>query len=94
MKQSMREFLMLKHWPAALSVEWASYALGWSEEEVRILIRKGVLPCLGGARGSERKDISSEELRSLMADPQWMSKARRTIIEAWRFKNRNRLDDK
>jgi len=87
----MREFLDLEHWPAAMSVEYVSYVLGWSENEVHILIRAGILPYLGSSDGSERKDIHTAELLELIADKKWMTKARNCLIAHWRQKNSSRV---
>jgi len=79
--------------PARLLAEQVAKLLNCSTDDVAILVSAGKLRALGKPRPNAVKFFSSIELITLLADPDWLDEATKTIVQFWRRKNarRNRL---
>ena len=64
--------------------------LNCSAEDVAILVTAGKLRALGKPRPNAVKFFSSIELITLLADPDWLDDATKTIVQHWWRKNAQR----
>ena len=92
MRRSQIELLSLIHLPKILELDQVGDLMNFTDYEVRHLASVKHLPVLGGAKGSEHKQVCTAELLRLLDDPDWCSEARRLIIAHWRRKNASRRD--
>ena len=76
--------------PARLLAEQVGKLLNCSTEDVAILVSAGKLRPLGKPRPNAVKYFSSIELITLLADPNWLDEATKTIGQFWRRKNARR----
>ena len=76
--------------PARLLAEQVAKLLNCSTEDVAILVSAGKLRALGKPRPNAVKFFSAIELITLLADPDWLDEATKTIIQFWRRKNAQR----
>src|ERR1035441_6080417 len=79
-----------KDLPARLLAEQVAKLLNCSMEDVAILVSAGKLRPLGKPRPNAVKFFSSIELLTLLADPDWLDDATKTIIQFWKRKNARR----
>jgi hypothetical protein len=95
MKQTALATWAAKDIPARLLAEQVAKLLNCSTDDVAILVSAGKLRALGKPRPNAVKFFSSIELIALLADPDWLDDATKTIIQYWRRKNarRNGLTD-
>jgi hypothetical protein len=61
--------------------------LNCSTDDVAILVSAGKLRALGKPRPNAVKFFSAIELITLLADPDWLDEATKTIVQYWRRKN-------
>lgn len=76
--------------PARLHSSQVAKLLNCSSEDVAILVGAGKLRALGKPKPNSIKYFSSVELITLLADPQWLDEATKTIGQYWRRKNARR----
>jgi hypothetical protein len=76
-----------KDLPARLLAGDVAKLLNCSTEDVTALVSAGKLLPLGKPRPNAVKFFSSIELITLLADPDWLDEATKTIIRYWRRKN-------
>src|ERR1039458_6574174 len=76
--------------PARLLAEQVAKLLNCSTDDVAILVSAGKLRALGKPRSNAVKFFSSIELIALLADPDWLDEATKTIVQYWRRKNARR----
>jgi hypothetical protein len=76
--------------PARLLAGEVAKLLNCSTEDVAILVSAGKLRALGKPRPNAVKFFSAIELITLLADPDWLDDATKTIIQFWRRKNARR----
>jgi hypothetical protein len=79
-----------KDLPARLLAAQVAKLLNCSTEDVAILVSAGKLRALGKPRPNGVKFFSSIELITLLADPDWLDEATKTIGQFWRRKNARR----
>ena len=79
-----------KNIPARLLAGDVAKLLNCSTEDVAILVSAGKLRALGKPRPNAVKFFSSIELIALLADPDWLDDATKTIGQHWRRKNARR----
>ena len=93
MKQTALATWAAKDIPARLLAEQVAKLLNCSTDDVAILVRAGKLRALGKPGPNAVKFFNAVELMDLLADPDWLDDATKTIIQFWRRKNarRNRL---
>jgi hypothetical protein len=87
MHQDIERFLNLKTPPGRLTAQEAAWFLGFSDNEIPILIAKGLLKPLGHPAHNGRKYFLAATLEELRRDEKWFSKASDAIVEYWRCKN-------
>ena len=80
----------VKDLPARLLAEQVAKLLNCSTDDVAILVGAGKLRALGKPRPNAVKFFSSIELISLLADPDWLDEATKTIGQYWKRKNAHR----
>ena len=90
MKQTALATWAAKDIPARLLAEQVAKLLNCSTDDVAILVSAGKLRALGKPRPNAVKFFSAVELISLLADPDWLDDATKTIIQYWRRKNARR----
>ena len=87
MHQDVERFLNLKSPPGRLTKEQAAWLLGFSIDEIPILMAKGLLKPLGHPAANGQKFFLAATLEELRRDEKWFSKACDAIVEYWRYKN-------
>lgn len=76
--------------PARLQAAQVAKLLNCSTDDVAILASAGKLRALGKPKPNSVKFFSSIELITLLADPDWLDEATKTISQFWRRKNARR----
>ena len=76
--------------PARLQSEQVAKLLNCSTDDVAILASAGRLRALGKPKPNSVKFFGSIELIALLADPDWLDEATRTISQYWKRKNARR----
>ena len=76
--------------PARLQAAQVAKLLNCSTDDVAILASAGKLRALGKPKPNSVKFFSSIELITLLADPDWLDEATKTISQYWRRKNARR----
>src|ERR1035437_8293376 len=87
MKQEQKDFLSLRIVPARLTVQEASWFLGFSQHEIPVLMADGLLKPLGRPPRKGLKYFASAELEERRADTKWLAKASYGIVPHWQNKN-------
>jgi hypothetical protein len=87
MQNDIERFLNLKNPPGRLTAEQAAWFLGFSADEIPILIAKGLLKPLGRPAHNGHKYFLAATLEELRRDEKWFNKASEAIVEYWRYKN-------
>src|SRR5258706_562115 len=90
MKQEKKDFLTLAIQPARLSITEAAWFLGFTENDIPVLISVGLLKPLGRPPASGSKYFATAELQSLRSDTRWLAKASDAIVSHWKKKNAGR----
>jgi hypothetical protein len=76
--------------PARLPAAQVAKRLNCSTEDVAILMSAGKLRALGRPKPNNVKFLSTVELIALLAHPDWLGDATKTIGQYWRRKNAQR----
>lgn len=79
-----------KDLPARLLAAQVAKLLNCTAEDVALLVSAGKLRALGKPRPNAVKYFSTVELIALLADPDWLDEATKTIGQFWRRKNARR----
>lgn len=79
-----------KDLPARLLSAQVAKLLNCSTDDVAILVSAGKLRALGRPKPNAVKYFSAIELISLLADPDWLDDATKTVGQFWRRKNARR----
>jgi hypothetical protein len=79
-----------KDLPARLLAGQVAKLLNCSTDDVAILASAGKLRALGKPKPNSVKFFSAIELIALLADPDWLDDATKTISQFWRRKNARR----
>src|ERR1019366_9241221 len=90
LKQAALATWAAKDLPARLLAGDVAKLLNCSTEDVAILVSAGKLRALGKPRPNAVKFFSAIELITLLADPDWLDQATKTIVLFWRRKNAQR----
>lgn len=81
------KLLSLHRLPARLSAEEVGWILGFSREEIGILVVKKILKPLGNPNPNGRKVFATVEILRLGESSVWLDKATRTVSQHWRNRN-------
>ena len=87
MQQDIERFLNLKNPPGRLTKDQAAWFLGFTPDEITILMGSGLLKPLGRPASNGQKYFLAAALEDLRRDEKWYGKATDAIIEYWRYKN-------
>ncbi len=87
MQQEKEQFLNLKHLPARLTAEEAAWFLGYSPQEIPVLMAEGILKPLGHPPRNGPKYFATAELEELRRNSKWLAKASDAIVGYWQNKN-------
>lgn len=87
------EFLLLRHWPALLSVEQAAWALGIEAFYIPILISAGLLRPAGKPVPNGRKFFPRERLLEHSKDEAWLNRAAVAMVNYNRRRNSTASED-
>ncbi len=87
MQQDIERFLNLNNPPGRLTKEQAAWFLGFTPDEITILMASGLLKPLGHPADNGQKYFLAAALEDLRRDEKWYGKATDAIIEYWRYKN-------
>jgi hypothetical protein len=90
MRQTALTTWAAKDLPARLLAEQVARLLNCSTEDIAILVSAGKLRPLGKPRPNAVKFFSAIELITLLADPDWLDEATKTIGQFWKRKNARR----
>jgi len=90
MKPEVKEFLSLLLRPARVTMQEAAWLLGFGENDIPILMAKGLLRPLGHPAHNGQKFFLTATLEDLRRDEKWFSRASDAIVDYWRDKNRRK----
>ena len=93
MKQDVERFLNLHDPPGRLTKEQAAWKLGFTPDEITVLIAKNLLKPLGHPAHNGQKYFLTSTLEDLRRDEKWYSKASDAIVDYWRYKNSRKGQD-
>lgn len=79
-----------KDLPARLLAAQVAKLLNCTTDDVALLVTAGKLRALGKPRPNAVKFFSTVELIALLADPDWLDEATKTIGNFWKRKNARR----
>ena len=79
-----------KNLPARLLASDVAKLLNCTTEDVALLVTAGKMRPMGRPRPNAVKFFSAIELITLLADPDWLDEATKTIVQHWRRKNAQR----
>jgi hypothetical protein len=85
--------LNIRRLPGRLTVPQAAVLLGFSEHDIPILIRKGLLKPLGNPVPNAVKYFAKTEVEEHAANPNWLSDATKTVSRHWAKRNSARDSD-
>jgi len=87
MSSDQIQFLSLRQFPARLSVQETAWLLGFTEEQVKILLWEGVLKPLGHPPENGVKTFAYVEIKRFAEDSVWLAKASDALVKYWRRRN-------
>jgi hypothetical protein len=90
MRQAALATWAAKDLPARLLAEQVANLLNCSTDDIAILVGAGKLRPLGRPKPNAVKFFNAIELIALLADPDWLNEATKTIGQFWRQKNARR----
>jgi hypothetical protein len=93
MNQDKKDFLNLVTPPARLTLTETAWYLGFTENDISVLISVGLLKPLGRPPASGSKYFGLAELVMLRADTRWLAKASDATVTYWKRKNAGRAKD-
>jgi len=93
MNQDVERFLNLQNPPGRVTREQAAWKLGFTPDEITILIAKNLLKPLGHPAHNGQKYFLNSTLEDLRRDEKWYSKASDAIGDHWRYKNSRKGQD-
>ena len=93
MNEDRREFLSLAVQPARLTLTEAAWFLGFTENDVSVLVSVKLLKPLGHPPASGSKYFALAELQILRNDTRWLTKASDATVNHWRKKNASRASN-
>jgi hypothetical protein len=93
MQQDVERFLNLRNPPGRLTREQTAWFLGFTPEEITMLIARGLLKPLGHPAHNGQKYFLAKTLEDLRRDEKWFGKASDAIVEYWRHKNDRKGQD-
>lgn len=76
--------------PARLTMEQAAWLLGFTAQDVSVLISAGLLKPLDRPPKSGSKYFAAISLEELRNDTRWLAKASDAVVNHWRKKNMGR----
>lgn len=83
----IKEFLNLGTHPARLTREQTAAYLGFTPDQITVLVQKGVLKPLGRPASNGDKFFAKVELEDLKKNKEWLSKATLAVSIYWKDKN-------
>src|SRR5438094_8480408 len=87
MQNDVEKFLNLKNPPGRLTKEQAAWFLGFTPDEITILMASGLLKPLGHPASNGLKYFLAAALEDLRREEKWYGKASDAIGEYWRYNN-------
>lgn len=93
MNQDVERFLNLQNPPGRLTKEQAAWKLGFTPDEITVLMAKNLLKPLGHPAHNGQKYFLTATLEDLRRDEKWYSKASDAIVDYWRYKNSRKGQD-
>ena len=90
MNQAKKDFLSLVTPPARLGITETAWLLGFSEDDVPVLVSVGLLKPLGRPAATGSKCFATVELQTLRNDTRWLAKASDAIVNRWKSKDSGR----
>jgi len=88
------ELLRWKMLPARLTPEKVAEILGFSPQEISVLMGVGLLKPLGKPAPNAHKYFCASEILELSYNREWLDKATRVISKHWQDKNRREKEYK
>ena len=90
MNQEKNDFLALPVPPARLTITETAWLLGFTEQDISVLVSVSLLKPLGRPPASGSKYFATVELQNLRNDTRWLARASDAIVNYWRTKNSGR----
>jgi hypothetical protein len=83
----IKDFLNLTTHPARLTKEQTAAYLGFTPNQITVLIQRGLLKPLGRPAPNADKFFAKVELEDLKKNKEWLSKATLAVSIYWKDKN-------
>jgi hypothetical protein len=83
----IKDFLNLGTHPARLTKEQTAAYLGFTPDQITVLIQRGLLKPLGRPAPNADKFFARAELEDLKKNREWLSKATLAVSVYWQDKN-------
>jgi hypothetical protein len=93
MNQDVERFLNLQNPPGRLTKEQAAWKLGFTPDELTVLMGKNLLKPLGHPAHNGQKYFLTATIEDLRRDDKWYSKASDAVVDYWRYKNSRKGQD-
>ena len=93
MNQDKKDFLALPISPARVTLTETAWLLGFSEQDISVLVSVGLLKPLGHPPPSGSKYFAATDLQVLRNDTRWLARASDAIVNHWKKKNAGRVLD-
>lgn len=90
MKQDRKDFLSLRNLPARIGIGETAWLLGFSENDIPVLMSAGLLKPLGKPTITGSKYFATVDIQNFRNDIRWLGKASDAIVNHWRSKNASR----
>jgi hypothetical protein len=84
MNSEKKDFLSLPTPPARLNLTETAWFLGFSDQDVSVLISAGLLKPLGHPPASGSKYFALAQLQTLRTDTRWLAKASDATVNHWK----------
>jgi len=82
-----KNVFVMSRLPARLDALQTSGLLGFSEHDVRLLVKAKLLKPLGSPTPNSTKFFAACEVERLATDRDWLSRATKAVAKHWRDKN-------
>ena len=92
MHQDAERFLNLNNPPGRLTKEQTAWKLGFTPDEISILMSRNLLKPLGHPAHNGQKYFLTATVEQLCRDEKWYAKASDAIVDHWRYKNSRKTE--
>jgi len=84
--QATKDMLNLRRLPGRMDVSQVAAITGFSDHDVPVLVKGGLLKPLGSPSPNAPKYFCAAEIEALAKDRSWLDKATRCLTRHWKMK--------